>query len=708
MQREFKFRELMKKYLQYIPHFLIAAFLFSAVGIGVFKYEIPQASAACGSGYSFCRQISVDHTQAGSSDSSSFTILASTTLASLKTVTNGGDVNNTVTFNGQTVPADLIFSTTSDCATLMSWDFEHYSATTGEIEAWVLLTTLSHTSNTIFYMCYGKVSVSTYQGGSVGAAWNANYQAVYHLSKGTAASSTALSLVDSTGNGLTLTNDPRFDTAAIGQIAGGATRPGSGNGPGLSLTNTAFNPGAAGTVEFWYYPITISSLYYSILSVNYTQTGKGITNFANYSGQSYSVNSLAKQYSFSGATAPTLNTWNHVVMTWSDAGGAGEVYLNGSPSSAASVSSVVSSAGTGLLEISGNNYDGGSPVGTGHDEIRFSTSSRSADWILAEYNNEKTGSTMVTFGSEQAGSTPAPAQLTRLSILNSRLSNIQAYSPGMAQVLVVAGGGAGGGEPSNTDRNGGGGAGGVVYDSAHAISTKTYTVTIGAGGTGVSANAGGSGNNSVFDNITGLGGGGGGSSSVANGVNGGSGGGAAAGSPGSTPGSATQPTGGTNDGGTGYGQGGQGINGSYGGGGGGATGQGDATGDGGAGYNSSISGASTNYAGGGGGSNTGSSSATTGGSGGGGAGQGIGGANPVAGTANTGGGGGGATKTSASAGANGGSGVVIISAPQGKITATGGTHTTSGGNDIWTFTSSGTWTVAPTLGTGSRISITGN
>jgi hypothetical protein len=48
-------------------------------------------------------------------------------------------------------------------------------------------------------------------------------------------------------------------------------------------------------------------------------------------------------------------------------------------------------------------------------------------------------------------------------------------------------------------------------------------------------------------------------------------------------------------------------------------------------------------------------------------------------------------------GKRGGNGVVIIaSLISDGISATGGTHTTSGANDIWTFTSSGTWT--PTFG----------
>ena len=54
-------------------------------------------------------------------------------------------------------------------------------------------------------------------------------------------------------------------------------------------------------------------------------------------------------------------------------------------------------------------------------------------------------------------------------------------------------------------------------------------------------------------------------------------------------------------------------------------------------------------------------------------------------------GGGGGDGGADTTGAAGGSGIWIISAPIGTMRATGGSHTTSGGNDIWTFTSGGTW-----------------
>lgn len=104
---------------------------------------------------------------------------------------------------------------------------------------------------------------------------------------------------------------------------------------------------------------------------------------------------------------------------------------------------------------------------------------------------------------------------------------------GLIEVFVLGGGGAGGGDFSgSTFYAGGGGSGGGLYHPAYYVEVGSYTVTVGAGGTPnvLSNGYGGDGNNSVFGNITALGGGGGSrgnsdSSSSFLGRNGGSGGG---------------------------------------------------------------------------------------------------------------------------------------------------------------------------------------
>jgi hypothetical protein len=83
---------------------------------------------------------------------------------------------------------------------------------------------------------------------------------------------------------------------------------------------------------------------------------------------------------------------------------------------------------------------------------------------------------------------------------------------GLIEVFVLGGGGAGGGDASGaTFYAGGGGSGGGLYHPAYYVEVASYTVTVGAGGTPnvLSNGVGGDGNNSVFGNITALGGGGG-------------------------------------------------------------------------------------------------------------------------------------------------------------------------------------------------------
>jgi hypothetical protein len=239
-------------------------------------------------------------------------------------------------------------------------------------------------------------------------------------------------------------------------------------------------------------------------------------------------------------------------------------------------------------------------------------------------------------------------------------------SSGKVEALVVAGGGGGGWGNVNFDGNGGGGAGGLIYNTDYSVTTGNKTVTVGAGGAGglnLSGSRGTNGDNSVFDDITTLGGGGGGSDNGnQNGLSGGSGGGAGTSSAGGIGGVGTAGQG--FNGGRADQPGGAGPGGGGGGGGGSdAMGQDGGRflkgGNGGNGKQISINGTVTYYAGGGAGSSWTSSTLATGGLGGGGnGGSRTGGYAGTAGSANT-GGGGGAGVSSRASGA-GGSGIVII------------------------------------------------
>ena len=255
------------------------------------------------------------------------------------------------------------------------------------------------------------------------------------------------------------------------------------------------------------------------------------------------------------------------------------------------------------------------------------------------------------------------------------------------EYLVVGGGGGGSG-----NAGGGGGAGGALQGIVNVPTGTSITVTVGGGGAGSAFSQGTSGQNSVFNTTTALGGGGGGSGNASNGVSGASGGGGGRASY-NVPGQGTFGQG--NAGGNGYSS----SSGAAGGGGGAGTvglnGIGDsvAGANGGAGIASSINGTVTTYAGGGGGGGGAASSGGTGGVGGGGAG---GGGTGTAGTANTGGGGGGGNQnTSPYTGGAGGSGIVIISypdiysAPASFGGANSPTASTSGSGSFYVAGSSG-------------------
>ena len=289
--------------------------------------------------------------------------------------------------------------------------------------------------------------------------------------------------------------------------------------------------------------------------------------------------------------------------------------------------------------------------------------------------------------------------------LSSSADALQSPTPDLVvDYLVVGGGGAGG------YLGGGGGAGGLrtsygstsgggaSAESSLSLSINTnYTVTVGPGGTKVDTfhTTGNNGTNSVFHNITSLGGGGGGNHSTSSGSVGGSGGG------GASSGSAVNGSAGTGSQGFAGGANGPSAP-SYGGGGGGGAGavgaQGTSSGggNGGAGLAVGITGSNVTYAGGGGGGSQ-SGTAATGGAGGGGNASNSS-ATGAAGTPNTGGGGGAGGYSSSvyGSGGSGGSGVVILRYPQEySITTPSGlnqTTVTSGNDKITTYTQ-GTGTI---------------
>lgn len=227
--------------------------------------------------------------------------------------------------------------------------------------------------------------------------------------------------------------------------------------------------------------------------------------------------------------------------------------------------------------------------------------------------------------------TPTMSPILVISAFTAVGSTTWTAPAGVTSVeYLVVGGGGGAGNGYDNAGGGGGGAGMVLSGTTSVTPGNTYTVTVGDGGVGGANeranNAGLTGNNSVFDSITALGGG--------NGLGSRTGGVAGVAQVSNT----TSATGGSGSGGGFGGKGGGGSTGN------GSNNSGTTGGAGGSGTSSSITGSAVIYGVGGSGANAGTQ-------------------NPgVNGTSNTGNGGraGGATSANSTGGGNGGSGVVVL------------------------------------------------
>ena len=356
-------------------------------------------------GYTHCRKIAFQSSQVSTADQTNFPALFLCTSNSdtncnsvdLRVTGSGGFIQNTTTLNSQTVPADLIFTSDSACSTKLNWEVASYTSTTGAIEVWIQVPTLSHSSNTTIYMCYGKSSVTTYQG-SASSTWDSNYIAVYHLANGS-----SLSLTDSTG-AASGTNTGSA-TATTGKLDGGVAMNGTSN---YYTSTPSTNPSTCLTVEYWQnqssnttdnIPVSETSNYNSnnmTLNIDTDDATNGyVLNV--HTGAVYNGTKIN--------STPSTSAWHSLAATIDSTAGTGQAatwYLDGAKPAQTQVSSgnLGSSAfpnytwyfgafGTGTLNFHGT-----------LDEIKISKSCRAQSWLVTEYNNQNAPGSFYTVGSQ--------------------------------------------------------------------------------------------------------------------------------------------------------------------------------------------------------------------------------------------------------------------------------------------------------------------
>lgn len=360
-------------------------------------------------GYGFVRSITVDHAQVGASDSSSFPILVNGTFTYLKTTGNGGNVTSSSGY-------DVVFATSTSCSSLLNFERVIYTAASGLVEFWVKVPVVSHTVDTVIYECYGNAAVTTDQSNKA-ATWASQYKGVYHFQDAIVANN--YTLTDSTGNSNGAPNNTgsAFTTTTTGQINQAFAEGGVGAGYSINmgLMPNIFN--GSNTIFAWsgwlnlatnsgnvYYPFgTVSNGSNQIMRSLF-----GITSNPS-SWVEFGSTSFTNSVKASANPTVSLSTWYYVVQTFDLGAHTGAIYVNGSLvtttyTPAGTPPTVLAALGT-VMQLFG--WQGNTGWVGSMDEVHFAISTPSADWVTAEYNNQKTSSTLLTISSPLALATNA-------------------------------------------------------------------------------------------------------------------------------------------------------------------------------------------------------------------------------------------------------------------------------------------------------------
>ena len=346
----------------------ISYLTFSNNGSGGFDYE---SSTWWNSSWGYRKLITVNSSQVNS-DLVNFPILVSNT---------DGDLANKTQNDGD----DIAFALDSN-NTQLNHEIEKFNGTTGELIAWVNVTSLSSSIDTKIWMYYNNSVCSSQE--NVSGTWDSNYVSVWHFHGN--------SLNDSTSYGYDGTNSGTLYNASC-KIAGGRQY----NGDHRVDINNFATISTGLTAETWVYRNTSDSqqfirLFTEGLDWNdndwciYWRTNPGIFN------SRFVINS--NDYSTGGYFAFS-GTWFHTAITY-DTGDAylyknGALEVNWSGQYGTTINNIYDT-----LTIGNQNGGGRGWIGN-IDEVRISNIKRSTDWINTSYNTMNSPDTFLSFDSEQ-------------------------------------------------------------------------------------------------------------------------------------------------------------------------------------------------------------------------------------------------------------------------------------------------------------------
>ena len=279
--------------------------------------------------------------------------------------------------------ADLRFTDASG-TTALNYEIESWNAK-GRSYVWVQVPSLASPQDCI-YACWGKRGVDASLHTTNGATWADGYLGVWHLRDGS-----VLNLQDSSTNGWNGTNSGATATAGI---AGGAAN--FNGSASIAIGNLGALP-SNGTIEFWMKPDVVEN-YHNPMTTRYNGGNTGFRwevcdggVFGVVAGNDSGTYD-AVAYFQSGLRA---SSWHAIVYAWDTVNNREQAFLDGT--SVADQQHTLWPAsipdlrfGTGFSTDPGRQWKGSL------EEVRISTSIRSANWLWATYLNMASNSAFNT------------------------------------------------------------------------------------------------------------------------------------------------------------------------------------------------------------------------------------------------------------------------------------------------------------------------
>ena len=369
--------------------FLLALPAFAGYGYSV-AVTIDNAQVGGATLTDYPAMVCANGPSSGSCDATAHTNLA---IANLKSTGNGGKVTSTSGY-------DIGLFSDANCTASLSYELEYYSPTTGWLVMWVNISSLSHSVDTVIYLCYENAAITTNQ--STTATWASKYLLVGHYPDGT-----TLSYADSTSNARTGVPNTMSGTpsapAALAGIADGAASWDTGVDVYALYSGTGLPTGTGSrTISVWYKAPNVCSAasnQYIWMTGSFPTNNQFVGLRTGGTGLFIEAIGINGTAGLSPAFTISCNTWYHFAFTFNSSGTVAKLYANGVEIDSGTFASANTGSASFSVGASGNPAIFNGSCGCYTDEVRFTNSVETTS-LLAEYNNVSSPWTFYTFGGE--------------------------------------------------------------------------------------------------------------------------------------------------------------------------------------------------------------------------------------------------------------------------------------------------------------------